>query len=617
MKEKSPTGSKKSTPEKEPEKEKPGPIFSFIKWAENDTNEDDNQEDREEEDLTTLDDEDQSQVDDANNKGDEEAFDDTDDANNEEDEKKEYEKPSLFFSVKWADTTNETEESEKEEEAPSIPAEWLNISSSILGEIEPKEKKEPEPVKEEIVLPVKEEPVDKVDELNKGTILNIRWADDPGNEVPDSPPRSPTPPSPRESPSPSPFTNSDQKSSRASSVETKSDGGKPKIPRAGPKSAMMKYRSRNSSGTSDTSSSKSSTKRKLPLAGPKSATKKIKEESGIVSTEADSKSKRLRCPSQKLLEWTKISEKSKPRSKKGVKETKSSVVPVIKQEPLDVDSKPLSNRLKRKARPSTFNQNFNTDPNSPYLYNSSRSKGPMVRLECDMDDDHEDNHDDNYVPEVNHSTDDSWSDQEDKGGNSSKKRSKRLAPTNSTASSAVSTRRASTRNIKTEPEVVLDEIMSLNNETGLSLGSVYSLADEEIVIDAEPETEPILQLDMSDMGYNYGGAHHHEDPLFDPLSSTSSHSFLRKRPSFTWPKLDPLFLIMTHFQLPSLFDQLIRARVTPTAKIYPMQNLKSPGAGGFDDISISKVVSSSSSIGTRSTPSSSGIRRSGRRKVGR
>ena len=553
------------------------------------------------------------------------------------------------------------------------------ISSSILGEIETKAKKD-EPlvkIKEELLPPIKEEPKEQIDESKLGTILNIRWADDPANDLPEeesepeSPPRSPTPSSlPPASPTanssmstPLPPESDDEpyrkSESRASSVSTrstrstKSDGSKGrKKPKAGPKSAMKSYRTRNSSGGTSDSSTKSTTKRKLPMAGPKSAIKKIKEEIGeekaTEELSSEQKSKRLRCPSQKLLEWNKANEKSKPASRTAKKSTskasKISTTPTAKatisappvriktEPPEQPDPEPQqpstssfepAGRLKRKARPSTFNQGFNTDPNSPYLYTSSRSKGPTVRVENDVDED--ENTDGSYVPDMNSGTDESSEDSNHSATLKSKRSklsaTKEITPvTNTTSVSSrrtpASRQRTSARKVKAEPEIVIQDESA--NETGISLGSVYSLADDDIAM--EPaisihslKPEPLVQLDVLDVDCHFLGITQQRDPLADPLGMSyggRNSALLRRRPAFTWPKLDPLFLIMTDFQLPRSFEPLIRSKLRPTAEILPMQKLG--GIGLDSSLSISKVGSP-----TTTTTKDSGIRRSGRRKIGR
>lgn len=665
-KEKSPhstTSSKRSTPEKE----SGGLIFS-IKWA--DTSKDDVNED---ETVETADD----KIEDSQEQSEkEDSEEETDEKESEKEPEPEKEKP-LFFSVKWADPDAEEEEEEEEPEKepePTIPA---FISSSILGEIEPKAKKD-EPlvkIKEELLPPIKEEPKEPIDDSKRGTILNIRWADDPADDLiedesePESPPRSPTPSSlPPASPAanssvstPLPPESDDEpyrkSSSRASSVSTrstrstKSDGSKGrKKPKAGPKSAMKSYRTRNSSGGTSDSSTKSTTKRKMPLAGPKSAIKKIKEEIGVDKVTEDlsseQKSKRLRCPSQKLLEWNKANEKVKPAPRTAKKSTsKASKIstttaksttnapPVrIKTEPREQpDPEPQQpstssfepvGRMKRKARPSTFNQGFNTDPNSPYLYTSSRSKGPTVRVENDVDEDNDEYTDCSYVPDMNSATDDS-SEDSNHGSASKSKRSKLITTkeitpvTNTTSASRrtpASRQRPSTRRVKLEPEIVIQN--ESVNETGISLGSVYSLADDDIVMEPDisihsTKPEPLVQLNVVDVDCHFLGITQQRDPLADPLSmpyAGRNSAFLRKRPAFTWPKLDPLFLIMTDFQLPRSFEPLIRAKLRPTAEILPMQKLG--GVRHDSSLSISKV-------GSPTTTKDSGIRRSGRRKIGR
>jgi len=611
------TPSTKSSPKSDkkvsPEKEKSG-LFVNIKWADSeDTDEQNNQEspDRSHNKSSNGN---KSQKDSKSRKEDKDSEVNPDSIKEEiitelvkkepsvEIEEKKETKNNLFLSVKWAENNDGAEsssEEEKEQEAAlpkffnAIPADVFEYTSGKCASVCESEVKDTA-IKEEVKSP-------DVEDKKVGSILSIRWATDPGNEVesePESPPRSPTPKSP------SPEPDSDlipRPSSRSSSNLDKKE--KRKIPKCGPKSAMKKYRTDSEDIAEKASTDKcldKANKRKRAVIGPKSAVKRIKEEHSVLEPngflemegrEGDTidapRTRRNRLPSQKLKESATAIKKTTKATKK--KSTGRSNPSLQKQSFLKEGE--YSERKKRAARPSTFNNTFNTDPNSPYLYTTGR-KGPMVRLECDIDDDDVESiedHSGDYVPNDDNSAGDS---DEHEQSITTRKQVRKRSTRNSQSHQPPKIRK-----IKEDPD-------SINTEDcGLSLGAAYSLADEQQSDILAVASEPFVQLDVME-GYHLPDIQQ-DDPLFDPLSMASTaHVCLKKKANFIWPKLDPLFLITTDFQLPRYFESLIRAKVRPTAEISPMVKVSSIDSS----ITITKVVEEKKS---------DGVRRSSRKKAGR
>lgn len=515
-----------------------------------------------------------------------------------DDEAKKETTSNLFFSVKWAEQNDEAEaSSEDEKEGSEILPKFFNaipvdVFEQTSGVSVSENKVLNTLIKEEVKSP-------EAEDKKVGSILSIRWATDVGNEVEseaESTPRSPEPHS-HSSPTPNNQVSSDRKKKKR------------KIPKCGPKSAMKKYKTESEDTTDKTSEKaghdkvlKGANKSKRSVIGPKTAFKTIKEESLVSKPtgflemegrEADTtdapRTRRNRLPSQKLKESVSTIKKTTRSAKKNTRRNSNPISRTRKEQSLkkDID---CSERPRRAARPSTFNNTFNTDPNSPYLYTTGR-KGPMVRLECDIDDDEVENIEDNsgdYVPDDNSAADSDEHHNENKTIKHVRKRSNK---------NLHSHQPPKIRKIKEDPDSVKIE------DCGLSLGTAYSLADEQQSQILPIASEPFIQLDVME-GYHMPDIQQ-DDPLFDPLSMASTaHVCLKKKTNFIWPNVDPLFLITTDFQLPRYFEPLIRAKVRPTAEISPM-------------VKVSKIDSSITITKVVEEEKCDGVRRSSRKKAGR
>ena len=269
--------------------------------------------------------------------------------------------------------------------------------------------------------------------------------------------------------------------------------------------------------------------------------------------------------------------------------------------------------LNRRAKPHTFSQIYDMDPESPFLYTSERRKGPQVSMEMDEDEDYSpgeettenDENDDDILPVKI-----------------------KIEPKEESYCDAMSSRK---RKSTTETETF---------GFGISLGSVFSLAENTVRTRNMSATEPVIIKTEAEENWvepqfsNY--SHIYEmDPLGDPLDLKTSPKKIRK--PFLWPKLDPLFRTTIEYRLPKEFDIYIKALAKPTAEISPIPKTlsqsmnydfsKFPLRFSNSSISISRTsdpprrpISSSSSAEVKppaETESNSGLRRSGRKRKGK
>ena len=186
-----------------------------------------------------------------------------------------------------------------------------------------------------------------------------------------------------------------------------------------------------------------------------------------------------------------------------------------------VNSSGKRENLRRKAKPHTFNQSYDMDPESPFLYTHDRRKGPGINVERDTDED--------YYPN---------------------------------------------KKIKVEVDESRSPPRMQENETfgfGISLGSVFSLAESPAKTRNKANAEPVIikQEPLDGWGEDERFALLQEDePLGDPLS-LKPKSLIKVRRPFIWPKLDPLFLTQIEFKLPKEFDHYMKSLSKPTAEILP------------------------------------------------
>ena len=271
--------------------------------------------------------------------------------------------------------------------------------------------------------------------------------------------------------------------------------------------------------------------------------------------------------------------------------------------------------LNRRAKPHTFSQIYDMDPESPFLYTSERRKGPQVSMEMDEDDE--------YSPGA----------QEDLESEEEVVKKKNLAV-----------------KIKIEPndENDFDAKPSKKRKSapaketfgfGISLGSVFSLAENSVRTRNMSAAEPVIIKTeteddwMEPLFIDYPDTFE-MDPLGDPLELRPKPAKIKKL--FVWPKLDPLFRTSLEYRLPKEFDVYIKALAKPTAEISPIPKSisgsleydfsKFPLRFSNSSISISRTSEqprqlfkpSSTEIKKPSEPEpSNGLRRSGRKRKGK